>query len=236
MADNFFKELFKYGFFAALFFAALIGVLELTGNTDWDRPPVHKERRQSYQNEAEFLAQFEQDIANLEKWPISDVFENLSEPETRLAAGVSELSAFATTLRRAMQMSKTSEQKHKVYRFAMMLIEKQRTFFIQERLFAEHRLNHDLADTGIRVHVPRIRNKTLEIRGPNLETAEKRDQIISQYKTDLNLARFGDVDWGQDTDGKPIEKTRFNGFEDHLFAIVRNGSPISIFDYSHFDN
>jgi len=233
VADNFFRDLLKYGVLAALFFAGLIAVFELTGITNWERSPWVKERNRGTIKKAEFFGQFQHNLAKLEKWPSPEFSEDVTESELLFAAGVTELGHFAKTLQRAMSVSETAEQEEMVHRFATTLEKKQRSFFIRARLFTEHRLNHYLADTGLRAHVPPIRNRILEIHGAELDTAEKREQFITRYKEDLYLARFKEIHWGPNFAGKPIESTRILGAKDDVFIVVRESGPNLHFNYHY---
>lgn len=233
VADNFFRDLLKYAVLAALFFAGLIAGIELTGIANWERSLWVTERKQGTIQKAEFFDQFQHNFVKLEEWPSPEFSEDVTESELRFAAGVTELGDFAKTLQRAMSLFETAEQEEMAHRFATTLEKKQRSFFIRARLFTEHRLNHYLADTGIRVRVPPIRNRTLEIHGPELDTAEKRDQVITRYKEDLNLARFKEIHWEPNFDGKPIEKTHIHGAKDDVFIVVRESGPNFHFNYHY---
>lgn len=246
MNDSFFKNLFKYGLLAALFFAAFVGALVATGNASWDffakseESDWNTQSTQSTQNlekslksrkKEEYFDRFKYTLAKLEEWQTGEFSGDIRESELRFANGISELSVFAEVLKRAMHTSETPEQKEMVHQFAMILEDKQRSFFTNARLFTEHRLNHYFADTGIRVHVPPIRNKILEVRGPDLDTEEKREQAVKQYRKDLYEARFGAIDWGLDDQGKHIKRTAIHSAGDDTFIVVRHGGANTHFGY-----
>lgn len=239
MVDRSFIFVLKYSFLTALYLILFVVLTLIVSHSNTSILAAANEQTKSEteaeksRKRAEYFDNFHYNQLKLDEWIPAEFTDDVTESEIEFSISYSELSVFAEILQRAKFTSKTREQKDMVHRFASVLEKKQRTFLTSARLFTERRLNNYLNASDIRVYVPPMRNSVLEIYGPNLNTAENRQDVIGRYRTELYMVRFKQILWKPSPDGELLEETRMNSYGDGMFIIDRRPGANTVFAYHH---